>query len=476
MLERRKKLRALAWPALLGVGGSAAIAVAAPRLVGHVPRWWFSPQLGGTNRVVLYAGMVALVVAWLALARGSYAGAISPRQLGLICGLWSIPLLLGPPLFSHDIYSYLAQGTIAHLGLSPYNHPPTVLAHVGRLGILHAVSPFWRHTTAPYGPLFIWLVSGVVGLTGSHLTLGVVVVRLIDAAGLIALAVYIPRLARLLGTGPARASWLVVVNPLILLQLLAPGHNDLLMAGIMVGGVALALEGRPLIAVAVCSLAGMIKIPALAAVAFVALAWIRSLPDAAARAMAAARAAVTCLSVLVLVSALSGLGTGWLSSSVFSTPNRVHLAVTPATALGWTLASLAHHAGLHVHTHTLESAFGLVALAIVVVLALDRARRVTRDTLVPYLGGVLIAFALGGPAAWPWYFAWGVVLLAACPPGPLALALPVGSVVGAFLVRPDGIVALPIESSPATLVLFLAGAVFAWRACRLRGRMIHAAA
>jgi hypothetical protein len=472
------------WPSLppvacaaVGGTGAAAIAAAAPRLVGHVPRWWFSPQLAHLNTPILYAGMTALVIAWLLLARASLAGAVSPAKLSVIGGLWSVPLLLGPPLFSHDVYSYLAQGTIAHLGLSPYDHPPTVLAHLGHRGVLDAVSPFWRHTTAPYGPLFIWLLSGLVGVTGTNVTLGVVVVRAINALGLVLLAIYVPRLARRLGTPPARATWLVVLNPLLLLQLLAPGHNDLLMAGGMCLGIVFALDGRALVGIAICSLAAMIKAPALAAVGFVAVAWIRSLPAPDERARAALEAVLICVAVLAVVSVLSGLGTGWLSSSVFSTPNRVHLAITPATALGWTAATLAHHAGIHVNTKHLESALALVALALVAALALERIRRVERSTLVRRLGVVLVAFAAGGPAAWPWYLAWGFVLLAACPPGRLALALPIVSIVGAFVVKPDGILALPIESSPATLAVFVAaGAVAWWRTSRPRQGVVHAAA
>ena len=75
-------------------------------------------------------------------------------------GLWCAPLLFTAPLFSQDAYSYLAQGALVHLGLDPYRDAPAVLAQHGQAHVLNAVSPFWRHTTAPYGPLFLWIVSG----------------------------------------------------------------------------------------------------------------------------------------------------------------------------------------------------------------------------------------------------------------------------------------------------------------------------
>ena len=36
-----------------------------------------------------------------------------------IGALWCVPLALGAPLFSRDIYSYIAQGTLLHLGDVP---------------------------------------------------------------------------------------------------------------------------------------------------------------------------------------------------------------------------------------------------------------------------------------------------------------------------------------------------------------------
>ena len=476
MLERQRSARPrsrLLWPGSLGLLGTTTIALTSPQLVADPVRWWYAPHLGGAARLLCYAGMLAVVIAWLRLAKSDASG----HALGLVAIGWSVPLLLGPPLFSHDLFSYLAQGTIANLGRSPYEFPPVVLVHLGHANTLHAVSPFWRRTTAPYGPLFVALVREIVSLTGNDLVLGTVLVRLVDFLGLILMARYVPRLAAALGASPRRAAWLVVLNPLILFELVSPGHNDLLMVGGLVLGVLLAVEGRPLVAIAVCVLASTVKVPALMAAAFIAVAWIRSLPDLQAKVRAIVQSAAASVAVLALVSWVSGFGTDWLSSSVFSTPNRVHLAITPSTALGWTIAQIAHGLDLHVSTRHLESAFALVSLAIVALVALKRAARVDVPTLPRHLGVVLIALALGGPAAWPWYFAWGIALLAACPPGRLAAAVPIGSLIGAFIVKPDGILGLPIESAPAVLVLYAVCAAYGWRVRpHPPERVVHAAA
>ncbi len=465
----RLSTRTLIAPALLGFAGCIAITLAGPRLAGGAVRWWFEPGLGGAAKPLLYGGMLALTLAWGWMAVPVMRGAASPGALATVAALWSVPLLLGAPLFSHDLYSYLAQGTIAHLGRSPYTDPPSVLAALGHPGVLQAVSPFWRHTTAPYGPLFLGIVSVIVGWTGSHLVTAAMLVRLMNAAGLVLLAVSVPRLARRAGADPARAQWLVLLNPLLLLELLSPAHNDLLMAGLLASGILLGLGGRPLLGIAVCALAATIKVPALAGAIFLTVAWARATPGVWGRLRVAAAGLAVTAAVIALVSWVTGLGLGWISSATFSTPNRVHLAITPATALGYTLASVLHGAGLSVAARSLESALALAALAAVAAYALVRLWRVRFADLPLALGLVLLAFAFGGPAAWPWYLCWGIVLLAAAPAGRLWIAVAVLSVLGVFVVKADGILALPLQSAPAVLCLYLAAAALLVRSSR-RGR------
>ena len=76
----------------------------------------------------------AATLAWALLGLGGRlrrAGRPGTRQLWAIGAAWSLPLGLGPSLFSSDVYSYMAQGMILHLGHSPYHDAPAVLAHLG---------------------------------------------------------------------------------------------------------------------------------------------------------------------------------------------------------------------------------------------------------------------------------------------------------------------------------------------------------
>ncbi len=441
----REQRAVWAW-ACLGLAGSVAVALAGPRLAGGPVRWWFA---GGGGVAVFYAGIVSLSVAWLGLGRH----ALTTRRVAIIAAVWCVPLLLTAPLFSQDVYSYLAQGTLVHLGLDPYRDAPAVLAQHGQAHVLSAVYPFWRHTTAPYGPLFLWIVSG---LTGTSLVVGVLLIRTVELVGLVLLAVFVPRLARSLGADPGRASWWVLLSPLVLLELVAAAHNDLLMIGLVVAGIWLAIERHVLVGIAVCALAATIKLPAAAAIPFILMVeadrrtWVRGVLVAAV--------------VVAAVSLVSGLGFGWLSTSVFSTPGKVRLAITPATAIGWTVAQV-----LPVNARSFESTVGVVAFAFSLLFGLVLLWRVRRETLVRNLGIALIVVAVAGPAAWPWYLSWGLVLLAACPEFQFSRAAALAVAACVLVVKADGILAFTLYASPIFLALYIGLAVVGWRSARRPG-------
>ncbi len=462
------------WTAL-GVLGSLAVTLTGPRLAAG-PRWWFSPGLT-SNRpaamAVCYAGMLALCVAFVGLGLGlrrardraaSAPGAgLGPLgQVRLVAALWALPLLVAPPLFSSDSYSYLAQGTILARGLNPYRATPLVLAHIGAPGVLGAVSPFWRATTAPYGPLFLVVVRAVVAVTGTHLVAGVLGCRLVEVAGLVLVARYLARLARHLGADPAVASWLCLASPLVLLELVAAGHNDALMAGLLVAGVALTLEGRPLIGLVALALATMVKLPAAAGFVLVVVALVRDAPDAATRWRRLAEALGIAVAVVAAVSLASGLGLSWMTSEVLSAPGKVHLAITPVTAVAYSAARALHSLGISVAQKHLEHILAGVALAATGLVAALAAWRVRLENLVSLLGVVLVAAVLGGPAAWPWYLTWALVVLSALSRIATSWSSAVVVTASVFLVKPDGILALPLDSAPGVVGVSVVALGLAW--------------
>jgi hypothetical protein len=453
----------------VGLAGSLLVAYAAPRAVAdHVVGWWYmpgAPSGRGHSLVLVYIGMAVLCVAWLSLGRVLP----SRRALLVIGAAWTVPLALAPPLFSRDVYSYLAQGLMLHLGHSPYHTAPAALAGLGHQHVLDAVSPFWRHTTAPYGPLFLGLLSIITAVVGSHLVAGVLLARLLGLVGAGLLAVYIPRLARSMGGDGRRALWLGLLSPLVTLELIVAGHNDLLMVGVLVAGVAYALDGRPMLGVGLCALAATVKVPALAGAAFIAVAWGREELSRGAQVRFMALAALLALVVLGAVTLVAGVGVDWLSTALFSTPAKVRLAITPATGLGYTVASLLADVGIGVSHRGLEGAFGVVAFGLTALTGAMLLYRVRVGRLVPWLGAFLVIAAAGCPAAWPWYFIWGLALLCAMRAPQRSMGLALAVAVSVFVVKPNGILALPLPSAPAVVVVYaLIAAVLWWHGRRRR--------
>ncbi|GAB3942035.1 hypothetical protein GCM10027614_28370 [Micromonospora vulcania] len=119
-------------------------------------------------------------------ARGCAVGPLGVRHRGL----WTLPLLVAPPLGSRDVYSYACQGwTYAH-GVDPY----AVGVAAAGCPWLDSVAPIWRDTPAPYGPVFVLLAALAVSL-GGGLTGTIVLLRVIAVAGLLLAALCLPGLA-----------------------------------------------------------------------------------------------------------------------------------------------------------------------------------------------------------------------------------------------------------------------------------------
>jgi hypothetical protein len=444
------------WTAL-GVAGSLTATIAATGLLARRPvRWWWSVSLGphGVELAVFWVGVMLLCLAWagLGLTLGRRPEA-RPRDLVWVGALWSLPLVLGPSLFSLDMYSYLAQGAVLAHGLNPYHTLPQAL---GEPWLLSGVSSTWQHTTTPYGPLFIGLAALVARVAGSHLTLAITLLRLPELVGLGLLAWSVPRLARSLGTDPVRAVWLALLSPLSLLYLVGGGHNDALMVGLMAAGVALALERRPLAGIALCALAATVKLPAAAAIGMIAICWWRAEPRHWRRALVSGGSVVA--AVVVGAGLVTGVGLSWISGSLFSTPATARMALTPSTAASVTLWEITHHFGARVEQHAAswESAATLAAFVLVALFAVWLCTRVRYATLPRCLGLALVAAALGGPAAWPWYLSWGIVLLAADRRAQRSLWLPAVAVAFALPVLADGQVAIPLPDAWGMVLLYAA--------------------
>ncbi|WP_328942824.1 polyprenol phosphomannose-dependent alpha 1,6 mannosyltransferase MptB [Streptomyces sp. NBC_00250] len=397
----------------LGAAGSLAVAVGG-WAAGTLPvrgGWGLWEPRGSAltlaGALLAYLGLTVLVAAWwrygVLLARGVRDGVLATLAW------WTAPLLLAPPLYSKDVYSYIAQGAMVLEGHDVYGGGPSVLGP-GDLGADAAASVggHWTDTPAPYGPVFLVLAQLVVKATGGEIVPAVLGMRLI-ALGALALIVWA---VRGLGGGPGGsdgALWLAALNPLLLIHVVGGMHNDGLMIGLMLAGVLLAVRGRWVLGCVLVGLAMMVKSPAAVALLFIGVMVARRdgggvrglvkglvLPGLVAGAVAAG----------ATVSA--GTGFGWVRTQ--SVAGTIHTALSLSSDLGLGLGLL-----LGDDPDPVKAVVQNLGLLVAVVIILVLAWRAWRGLLDPVLGlGLsLVALVALSPMVQPWYLLWGTAVVAA---------------------------------------------------------------
>lgn len=431
-------------PAVLGLAATAAIALGAsqpgsPFALDQSGAWFFgtgTPVVGPGDifaQLAVYGGLALLVKVWFDLVRALREHPLgSVRPLAVLFALWVIPLLVAPPLFSRDVYSYAAQGDMLTHGISPYHYGPAVL---GSNSYVTPVDPFWGNAPAPYGPLFLGLAGWLTILTAHHELLTVAALRLLSLGGVVLAGVFLPELARSRGRDPSAAFALAILNPLTLLALIASPHNDAEMAGLLVAGLALARRGRPMAGIALCTLATAIKAPAALGVAYVAWDWATAESDWRTRIRRLGTAGLVSVLVMEALGLVTGLGWGWIGA--LTTPGAVHTVITPTTDVSFLGINLIRAVNFGPDLATLLTvvrALGLLAAAVVCVRLFLARRRL--GPLVA-LGLSLLTLVALGPALQTWYLTWGLVLLAAVVTGRWWGLFMWLSVFGAAITIPD---------------------------------------
>jgi alpha-1,6-mannosyltransferase len=420
-----------------GLAGSLLLAVAAYLGGAHNP--WSPTVTPGT----IYAGDngVLLPVAWLLgtvlLIGAWWAGRReipSARWAYVTAALWMIPLLPFLPLGSYDVYSYACQGWQQAAGLNPYAGGVDVLG----CPWADAVAPTWRASPAPYGPVFL-LLAGLAAKLGGSLSGTIAVLRIVAVLGVVLIAVSLPAVTRRAGVPLERAVWLALACPLVPIHLISGGHNDALMVGLVLAGLAVSASRRPLLAGVLFGLAIGVKVTAVVVVPFaLIMIYRRSRP-------AVAEAILGLVGTLGLVSAVSGRGLGWITGL---TGSGVSVQWTsPPTAVGMTIGLFG------VDAVPVTRAIGIGVLAVVVFWLWWRTRYgadVWRNT-----GYAMAATVVLSPVFHPWYATWALVLLAATLPRETRWVTVPAAVLSA-LCMPDGYnLALAVKTQGAVAMTAL---------------------
>ncbi len=412
-----------------GLYGTLLIAIGAlsPAYLPRSSPWWtwlsarraegLPSKLIGTAATM--AGLLLIMSAWYRLRPGARGGAPGDAtgpaayltlKHWAVLAWWSLPFLAAPPIFSHDAYSYAAQGWLVINDISPYEGYPGLLPGA----FADQVAQEWRYTKTPYGPLAIQIQHLVVLAAHQNPYWSAVGMRVPALIGVILIGVLTSRLARRTGHDPHFAAWFATLNPILVIDFIGGAHNDSLMMGLVVLALFIVTLANWswLVGALVVGVAAAIKQPAF--MAALALPLIRhpmpswrgpDLMRALAKVLASLALSVIAFSV---VSWLTGLGFGWYHA--VGVPGMV-ITVSPATLVGLgvrQVLTLVGANGAAVAAITVSQSIGL-AIGIVVI-AILAVRELPRRPLT-FLALAYLTVTVAAPALHSWYVMWGFLLL-----------------------------------------------------------------
>ncbi len=434
-------------PAVLGFAGAALIALGGlgagstrqhdPLLESLRLSWLRFGHGLVVSSLLLWTGVAVMVVAWLWLGRRVIGPErVSEYTMLATTAFWLAPLLLSVPLFSRDTYSYLAQGALLRDGFDPYVVAPIENPNA----LLDNVSSIWTTTTAPYGPAFILVAKFVTAIVGDHVIAGTMLLRLCMLPGLALLIWAAPRVARHVGADGATALWICVLNPLVIVHLMGGVHNEMLMVGLMMAGIALTFSGRHVLGVTLIAVAVAVKATAVLALPFMVWVWMRHLSGKRVRAflIAAAGSLAIVVAVFAVLSLAAGVGLGWLTALAGSVKIINWLTVPTAVAnLANAIGGLFMPVNFYAILEVTRIA-GIVVILVALPLLWWRFRHTDREALIG-IAWAMAVVVLFVPAALPWYYTWPLAIVSALAQSQAAIALIAGFSTWIMVIfKPDG--------------------------------------
>ncbi|MDH3293501.1 MAG: polyprenol phosphomannose-dependent alpha 1,6 mannosyltransferase MptB [Acidimicrobiia bacterium] len=409
-------------PFIAALGFSAsALVVAGGTLAGAsgpggTGRMWSVPAVPVTPSasllpalVTYFGGLILLVRAWLLLRRYHLRFGLPVATVALFVVVWAVPMLVGPPLGSRDVYAYAAQGRMAEQGLDVYEEGPAELGEGDP--VLVPVDPVYWESPSLYGPVFVSMSRTVAGLTGDHVVAAVFAFRLMAVLGLLVTALAVLDLSRGLNRDPVDALILAIANPLVLFHLVSGAHNEAIMLAFLVSGVAVARRRGAWVhlGIVLCTLAAAIKIPALLAVPFLGWHWALDADRWSRRVARVTLAVIEATVVMAVAGRVTGWGWEWLSALANSRPVNAYLSITRLFGGGVSLLTGIEPDLVLAAARLLGLAF---AAAVTGVLLLRR-----HQSWPTALAWSLLLWAILHPTTQPWYLTWGIIILAATSAG-----------------------------------------------------------
>jgi hypothetical protein len=249
-------VRVLGRIAAAGIGGAIALMIGA----SFVRQDWMYPPLrvpavgppfelrahisGSLVTVGLWAAALLALVGLTAGLLAARRGARGPIRLMLIgAALATVALMLLPPAGSTDALDYAAYGRLALLGHNPYVATP-LYVRITDPAFAQSIPVHWQLQVSLYGPAATLEQYVAARLGGDSIARVVFWLKMWNALAFGAVAFVLDRVLRSNPAARLRAHLLWTINPLLLWDLIAAGHVDVVAAAAGIVGL-LAIGRQP---------------------------------------------------------------------------------------------------------------------------------------------------------------------------------------------------------------------------------------
>lgn len=453
-LSQARKFFLLRWigtvgALMIGLGGLGAGALpVVGNPFGGLPFGQLMGRMLVTSSALVLIGVGLIVIAWVLMApmAGNQlrASSCTPRhsitrtQVWGTFFAWTLPIIATAPLFTQDIYSYIANGSIVVQGMDPYSAGPVQL--LGADNDLARSVPFiWANSPSPYGPVALGIAGIISVITSDSIVAAVILHRVASILGVIAAGWAISRLAVRCRVAPSSALWLGILNPLSILHLIGGIHNESIMLGFALVGMELALRGIDKLQAStslsmssawpawlliigggvLISAAGMVKVTGFTGLGFAGMALARffaqrlNLKPYLAISSAAGILLAVLLATIAAFTVLSGIGLGWITGQGGAVSIRSWLSVS--SDVGVASGFMGMMLGLGDHTEAILSVTRAVGIVVAAAFMVRMLFATFRGVMHPIggLGVSTLVLVVLFPVVHPWYILWAIFPLAA---------------------------------------------------------------
>ena len=385
-------------------------------LVGTLPRGAATPSVltnaaravgfdelnASQSPILAYVLIAGVCAGFLGTLLAISQHGISTRSV-IACSTVVIALAtVGPPLFSHDLYSYALYGRMWALHhLNPYVQAPSVAAN----------DPFRPVASnglrSVYGPLFTVISGSIVWIFRSPAAT-VAAFKVLSGACWLGVVVLAARLGRREGVRQASfAAAIVGLNPVVVSRVVTGGHNDVLVALAIMAALTAWCNGHKILVTVFLTLGMLVKIVTVIPLAIFLWEMIRAESTVRDRIVTLGKhlAVIVTLTAAALIPFRDSLRTISSFSTLTSFSSRTPEVII-SSASASVLRSLGWSREVALSNDIFQVAFlGVAALALL--LLLRRSDRPIPETVLL----ALLVFLLCSRYQQAWYLAWFIPLI-----------------------------------------------------------------